>query len=88
MKHLGFALVLVLSGMMALLRPSFTQAAGMPSGRASCVATLSVAETQIAPGFVGAEVSSFATTGPGVVGEFNRFESKNHAGNLEGCIVG
>ena len=61
---------------------------GVTSPNASCVAILSNAEAHLFPaGFVGQEVSGFATSAPGVVGEFSRSAAQNHAGSLGGCIV-
>jgi len=67
---------------------AFAQPGGT-SPSASCVGILSNAETQLfPPGFVGQEVSGAATSAPGVVGDFSKVVAKNHAGSLEGCIVG
>ena len=61
---------------------------GVTSPNASCVAILSNAGGAPLPGrVVGQEVSGFATSAPGVVGEFSRSAAQNHAGSLEGCIV-
>jgi hypothetical protein len=61
---------------------------GETSANASCVAILSDAEAQLFPaGFIGKEVSGFATSEPGVIGDFSMVTAKNHAGSLEGCIV-
>jgi hypothetical protein len=62
---------------------------GATSPNASCVGLLSDAEAHLFPhGFIGQEVSGAATSAPGVVGEFGKTVAKNHAGTIEGCIVG
>jgi len=71
----------------ATVMPAAAQ--GMTSPNASCVGVLSDAEAHLFPhGFVGQEVSGAATSAPGVVGEFSETVAKNHAGTIEGCIVG
>jgi hypothetical protein len=77
--------------MVAVALPAGDAAAepGTTSPNASCVAILSDAEAHLFPaGFVGQEVSGVATSAPGLVGEFSSTVAKNHAGTLEGCIVG
>jgi hypothetical protein len=85
------ASLVVAFGVASLFMPmsgAFAEPGGT-SPNASCVGVLSNAETHLFPhGFVGQEVSGFATSAAGVVGDFNKIVAKNHAGSLEGCIVG
>jgi hypothetical protein len=86
MRRVTFFVVLV----GALFAPigGVSAAPGVTSPNASCVGVLSDGEAHLFPhGFVGQEVSGFATSAPGVVGEFNQTVAKNHAGTIEGCIV-
>jgi hypothetical protein len=79
---LGTALILM------PIEGAFAQSAGT-SPNASCVGILSNAETHLFPhGFVGQEVSGVATSAPGLVGDFSKVVAKNHAGSIEGCVVG
>ncbi len=63
------------------------QAAGPPANpRASCVATLTSCEaTQLEPGFIGNEVSGWATSQPGFIGALVSELAKEHAGSVESC---
>lgn len=63
-------------------------AAAQPSRHASCVATVTVFETTIAPGFVGAEVSHLATTDAGVFAGHVTSLAQRHSGSVEGCFGG
>jgi hypothetical protein len=87
MRRVTFLVVLV----GALFAPigGASAAQGVTNPNASCVGVLSDAEAHLFPhGFVGQEVSGAATSAPGVVGEFSATVAKNHAGTIEGCIVG
>ena len=58
-----------------------------PSPAASCVATVTVAETRIAPGFVGEEVRSIVALGPGVLPSLVRSLADAHLGDPEACAA-
>jgi hypothetical protein len=58
-----------------------------PSPTASCVATVTVAETRIAPGFVGEEVRSIAALGPGALSSVVRALAGAHLADLEACAA-
>jgi hypothetical protein len=67
-----------------------TPAAASPEGPApagSCVATVTVAETRIAPGFVGEEVRSIAALGPGALASVVRSLAGAHLGDPEACAA-
>src|SRR6266496_295204 len=83
----ALAVVFAVAPLLMPVSAAFAEPGGT-SPNASCVGVLSNGETHLFPhGFVGQEVSGFATSAPGVVGEFNKLVAKNHAGSLEGCIV-
>ena len=58
-----------------------------PSPAGSCVATVTVAETRIAPGFVGAEVKSIVELGPSVLPFLVRSLTDAHLGDPEACAA-
>jgi len=58
-----------------------------PSPAASCVATVTVAETHIAPGFVGKEVKSIVELGPGALPSLVRSLADAHLGRPEACAA-
>jgi hypothetical protein len=58
-----------------------------PSPTASCVATITVAETQITPGFVGEEVRRIVELGPDVLPSLVRSLAGAHLGDPEACAA-
>jgi hypothetical protein len=58
-----------------------------PSHAASCVATVTVAETRIEPGFVGNEVKGIVQLGPGALPSVVRALADAHHGDLEACAA-
>ena len=58
-----------------------------PSPAASCVATVTLAETRIAPGFVGNEVKGIAALGPGALSSLVRSLADAHLGDPEACAA-
>ncbi|MFZ6005245.1 MAG: hypothetical protein ACOYXM_15075 [Actinomycetota bacterium] len=58
-----------------------------PSPTASCVATVTVAETLIAPGFVGDEVKGIVQLGVGTLPSLVRSLADAHLGDLDGCAA-
>lgn len=65
-------------------------AAAQPHPRASsasCVASITVAETQIAPGFVGEEVRRITQLGPSALPSVVRLLATHHLGGAEACAA-
>ena len=58
-----------------------------PSPAASCVATVTVAETRIAPGFVGNEVKGIVQLGPGALPALVRTLADAHHSDLDACAA-
>jgi hypothetical protein len=58
-----------------------------PSPTASCVATVTVFETRIAPGFVGEEVKSIVELGPRALPSVVRSLADAHLGHPEACAA-
>lgn len=58
-----------------------------PSPAASCVATITVAETRIAPGFIGEEVTSIIELGTGALPSLVRSLAEAHLGDPEACAA-
>lgn len=67
--------------------PASADRPGAPSSNAACVATVTVAETTIAPGFVGDEVRSIVELGPDVLPTVVRALAAAHTGDLESCAA-
>ncbi|MGH9154508.1 MAG: hypothetical protein ACRD1K_01320 [Acidimicrobiales bacterium] len=60
-------------------------ATAAPASSASCVATLTVAETGIAPGYVGEEVKGITQLGPSALPSLVRQLTAHHLGSPEAC---
>jgi hypothetical protein len=58
-----------------------------PSPAASCVATVTVFETSIAPGFIGQEVTSIVELGSDALPSLVRSLAPAHLGNPEACAA-
>ena len=58
-----------------------------PAPSASCVASITVAETQIAPGFVGDEVRRITELGPTALPSLVRLLAAHHLGGAESCAA-
>jgi len=58
-----------------------------PAHAASCVATVTVAETRIAPGFVGNEVKGIVQLGPGALPALVRTLADAHHSDLDACAA-
>ena len=58
-----------------------------PPPAASCVATVTVTETRIAPGFVGEEVKSIVELGPDALPSLVRSLTGAHLGDPEACAA-
>ncbi len=73
---------------LALLAPSTgAEAAPRRSSVASCVATLTVAETGIEPGFVANEVARIHEHGPGALAALVRSLAGEHLGAPDACAA-
>ncbi|MGH9155960.1 MAG: hypothetical protein ACRD1K_09050 [Acidimicrobiales bacterium] len=58
-----------------------------PTSSASCVATITVPETRIAPGFVGQEAKVISHLGPRALASVVTQLAPNHLGGFEGCAA-
>ncbi len=58
-----------------------------PAPSASCVASITVAETQIAPGFVGDEVRRITELGPTALPSLVRMLATHHLGEAQSCAA-
>jgi len=58
-----------------------------PAPSASCVASITVAETQIAPGFVGDEVRRITEFGPTALPSLVRLLATHHLGGAASCAA-
>jgi hypothetical protein len=80
---------LAVAGTMVALTgaPASADRPGAPSPNAACVATITVAETTIAPGFVGDEVRRIVALGHDVLPTTVRALTTAHSGDLESCAA-
>lgn len=63
----------------------FGASSGAASAAPSCVAVITTYEAQLAPGFVGGEVSGLATSGPGLGSGLVSPLARQHLASFEDC---